>query len=433
MGSRGHHADVGGITPGSMPPFSTRIEEEGVQIHNFKLVERGVLREAEMLALLQSGEYPSRNPQQNLADLKAQIAANEKGVQELGKMVQQFSLPVVQAYMGHVQDNAEESVRRAITRLKDGAFTLPLDNGAQISVAVKVDAASRSATIDFTGTSAQQSNNFNAPTAVCVAAVLYVFRSLVQDDIPLNAGCLKPLNVIIPPGSMLNPLPPAAVVAGIRLGLLDPRVDVETRGGQLTIEWASASGDLALWYTGEEIVVFDFGSNTEVWREAVKCKKSKDPNFAYYCFGMLSPRQSKAAWRVTEGEYVLVDLKSAQKVVIPNAGWHPFFSPDDQCFSVGGRFYLTQTGEEMDNPFPFSVRQGLSFSDTCAVRTRGSLMAVQQDRGSSPIELWDTGSGQLLATIDDPFVVRQVNFAFTKSGLVLHTDYGAMSIYSCAL
>ena len=194
-----------------------------------------------------------------------------------------------------------------------------------------------------------------------------------------------------------------------------------------------ASGDLALWYTGEEIIVFDFGSNTEVWRETVKCKKSKNPNFAYYCFGMLSPRQSKAAYRVTEGEYVLVDLKSAQKVVIPNEGWHPFFSPDDQCFSVGGKFYLTQTGEEIDNPFPFSVRQGLSFSDTCMVRTRGSLMAVQQDRGSSPIELWDTGSGQLLATIDDPFVVRQVNFAFTQSGLVLHTDYGAMSIYSCAL
>ena len=214
VGSRGHHADVGGTTPGSMPPFSTRIEEEGVQINNFKLVDRGRLREREMLDLLASGEYPSRNPQQNLADLKAQIAANEKGVQELRKMVQQFSLPVVQAYMGHVQDNAEESVRRAITRLKDGAFTLPLDNGAQISVAVRVDAASRSAEIDFTGTSAQQSNNFNAPTAVCMAAVLYVFRSLVDDDIPLNAGCLKPLNVIIPPGSMLNPRPPASVVAG---------------------------------------------------------------------------------------------------------------------------------------------------------------------------------------------------------------------------
>ncbi len=214
VGSRGHHADVGGTTPGSMPPFSTRIEEEGVQINNVKLVERGVLREAEMVALLQSGEYPSRNPQQNMADLRAQIAANEKGQQELRRMVAEFGLDVVQAYMRHVQDNAEESVRRVITRLKDGQFTLPLDNGAQISVAVKVDAKSRSATIDFTGTSAQQSNNFNAPTAVCMAAVLYVFRTLVQDDIPLNAGCLKPLKVIIPPGSMLNPNPPASVVAG---------------------------------------------------------------------------------------------------------------------------------------------------------------------------------------------------------------------------
>ncbi|KRD25603.1 5-oxoprolinase [Acidovorax sp. Root267] len=214
VGSRGHHADVGGTTPGSMPPFSTRIEEEGVQINNVKLVERGVLREVEMIALLESGEYPSRNPQQNMADLRAQIAANEKGQQELRRMVGEFGLDVVLAYMNHVQDNAEESVRRVITRLKDGAFTLPLDNGAQISVAVKVDAKSRSATIDFTGTSAQQTNNFNAPTAVCMAAVLYVFRTLVDDDIPLNAGCLKPLNVIIPPGSMLNPNPPASVVAG---------------------------------------------------------------------------------------------------------------------------------------------------------------------------------------------------------------------------
>lgn len=214
VGSRGHHADVGGTTPGSMPPFSTRIEEEGVQINNVKLVERGVLREAEMIALLQSGEYPSRNPQQNMADLRAQIAANEKGQQELRRMVGEFGLDVVQAYMRHVQDNAEESVRRVITRLKDGQFTLPLDNGAQITVAVRVDAKSRSAEIDFTGTSAQQANNFNAPTAVCMAAVLYVFRTLVQDDIPLNAGCLKPLKVIIPPGSMLNPNPPASVVAG---------------------------------------------------------------------------------------------------------------------------------------------------------------------------------------------------------------------------
>lgn len=214
VGSRGHHADIGGTTPGSMPPFSTRIEEEGVQLDNVKLVEGGRLREAEMLALLASGEFPSRNPQQNLADLKAQIAANEKGVQELRRMVREFGLDVVQAYMRHVQDNAEESVRRVITKLKDGAFTLPLDNGARISVAIRVDAASRSAEIDFTGTSAQLENNFNAPTAVCMAAVLYVFRTLVGDDIPLNAGCLKPLKVIIPEGSMLNPRPPASVVAG---------------------------------------------------------------------------------------------------------------------------------------------------------------------------------------------------------------------------
>ncbi|MDB5742922.1 MAG: 5-oxoprolinase [Polaromonas sp.] len=214
VGSRGHHADVGGITPGSMPPFSTRIEEEGVQINNFKLVDRGVLREAEMVALLKSGEYPSRNPQQNMADLKAQIAANEKGVQELRKMARQFGLEVVLAYMRHVQDNAEESVRRVITRLKDGEFTLPLDNGAQIKVAIRVNNIERSAEIDFTGTSPQQANNFNAPTAVCMAAVLYVFRTLVDDDIPLNAGCLKPLKVIIPQGSMLNPNPPASVVAG---------------------------------------------------------------------------------------------------------------------------------------------------------------------------------------------------------------------------
>jgi 5-oxoprolinase (ATP-hydrolysing) len=219
VGSRGHHADIGGITPGSMPPFSTRIEEEGVEINNFKLVDRGVLREHEMLALLRGegpsgAKYPSRNPEQNLADLKAQIAANEKGVQELRKMVDQFGLDVVQAYMRHVQDNAEESVRRVITRLKNGSFTLPLDNGAQIQVAIRVNVAARSAEIDFTGTSPQQENNFNAPTAVCMAAVLYVFRTLVDDEIPLNAGCLKPLKVIIPPGSMLNPNPPASVVAG---------------------------------------------------------------------------------------------------------------------------------------------------------------------------------------------------------------------------
>ncbi len=218
VGSRGHHADVGGATPGSMPPFSTTLEEEGVQITNFKLVENGRLREAEMVQLLESGRYPSRNPAQNMADLKAQIAANEKGVQELKSMVSQFGLDVVQAYMQHVQDNAEESVRRAITqlagRMQQGSFTLPLDNGAQIQVSVTINAQQRTVKIDFTGTSLQLSNNFNAPTAVCMAAVLYVFRTLVDDDIPLNAGCLKPIEVIIPHGSMLNPNAPASVVAG---------------------------------------------------------------------------------------------------------------------------------------------------------------------------------------------------------------------------
>ncbi len=214
VGSRGHHADIGGTTPGSMPPFSTRIEEEGVQFDNVKLVEGGRFLEDETRALLESGPWPSRNPAQNIADLKAQVAANEKGVRELAQMADQYGLEVVRGYMRHVQDNAEESVRRVITKLKDGAFTLPLDNGARISVAIRVDAAGRSAEIDFTGTSAQLENNFNAPTAVCMAAVLYVFRTLVDDEIPLNAGCLKPLKVIIPEGSMLNPKPPASVVAG---------------------------------------------------------------------------------------------------------------------------------------------------------------------------------------------------------------------------
>jgi len=214
VGSRGHHADIGGITPGSMPPGSRVVEEEGVLIDNFLLVEQGRFREKETVALLGSGRYPVRNVQQNIADLQAQIAANEKGVQELGRMVEHFGLDVVRAYMRHVQDNAEESVRRVIGVLKDGAFDYPLDNGARIRVRIEIGADRRSARIDFTGTSAQLPNNFNAPSAVCMAAVLYVFRTLVDDDIPLNAGCLKPLEVLIPEGCMLRPRYPAAVVAG---------------------------------------------------------------------------------------------------------------------------------------------------------------------------------------------------------------------------
>ncbi|MFN0302909.1 MAG: hydantoinase B/oxoprolinase family protein [Burkholderiales bacterium] len=214
VGSRGHHADIGGMTPGSMPPDSTVVEEEGVLIDNWKLVARGELREKETIALLSSGRYPSRNVEQNMADLRAQVAANEKGVQELHRMVGHFGLDVVKAYMRHVQDNAEEAVRRVIDVLKDGAFEMAMDNGGVIKATITINHADRSATLDFTGTSAQLPNNFNAPSAVAMAAVLYVFRTLVDDDIPLNAGCLKPLNVVIPEGSMLRPRYPAAVVAG---------------------------------------------------------------------------------------------------------------------------------------------------------------------------------------------------------------------------
>jgi 5-oxoprolinase (ATP-hydrolysing) len=214
VGSRGHHADIGGITPGSMPPGSRTVEEEGVLIDNFLLVEQGRFRECETLGLLASGRYPARNIAQNVADLRAQVAANEKGVQELRRMVEHFGLDVVRAYMGHVQANADESVRRVIGVLKDGEFDYPLDNGARIRVAIAIGPDRRSARIDFSGTSGQLPNNFNAPAAVSMAAVLYVFRTLVEDDIPLNAGCLKALEVVIPDGSMLRPRYPAAVVAG---------------------------------------------------------------------------------------------------------------------------------------------------------------------------------------------------------------------------
>lgn len=214
VASRGHHADIGGITPGSMPPNSISVTQEGVLLDNFQLVSDGKFQEQELLKLLNIGEYPVRNPAQNLADLQAQIAANQRGAEELLKMVEHYSLEIVQAYMGFVQDNAEESIRRVIDVLQDGEFTYPMDSGGQIKVAITIDKSARSAKIDFTGTSPQQTNNFNAPAAVCKAAVLYVFRTLVDDDIPLNAGCLKPLEIINPEGCMLNPCYPAAVVAG---------------------------------------------------------------------------------------------------------------------------------------------------------------------------------------------------------------------------
>ena len=214
VASRGHHAEIGGITPGSMPADSHQIQEEGVLLDNWLLAENGQFREAETRRLLTEASFPSRNPDTNLADLRAQIAANQKGVDEVRKMIEHFGLDVVQAYMRHVQDNAEEAVRRVIERLDDGEYRYRMDSGATIAVRVTVDRANRSAAIDFTGTSPQLDTNFNAPSSVATAAVLYTFRTLVADDIPLNDGCLRPLQIVVPDGSMLSPSYPAAVVAG---------------------------------------------------------------------------------------------------------------------------------------------------------------------------------------------------------------------------
>ncbi len=212
--SRGHHADIGGIAPGSMSPAATRIEEEGVYIDPFKLVENGRFREDAVRALLAAGPYPARDPAQNIADLKAQVSANAKGVAELGKLVAHYGLDVVQAYMGHIQDNAAESVARIVAQLEPGSFTVETDTGARIQVEIHVDRERRRATVDFTGTSAQQPDNFNAPEPITRACVLYVFRTLIDDDIPLNAGCLRPIDIVVPEGSMLAPRYPAAVAAG---------------------------------------------------------------------------------------------------------------------------------------------------------------------------------------------------------------------------
>jgi len=212
--SRGHHADVGGSAPGSMTPLATTVDEEGVLFDNFMLVDQGEFREEALVELLTNHKYPVRNVHQNVADLKAQIAANEKGVQELRKMTDHFGLETVQAYMGHVQDNAEESVRRVIEALADSTYEYPTDQGSTIKVKITVDKEKREATVDFTGTSEMKPNNFNAPEPVTRAAVLYCFRVMVEGHIPMNAGCLRPINIVVPEGSMLRPHYPAAVVAG---------------------------------------------------------------------------------------------------------------------------------------------------------------------------------------------------------------------------
>lgn len=266
LGSRGHHADIGGTTPGSMPPDSKTVEDEGVLLDNVLLVDGGRFLEAEAIAILKSGKYPSRNPAQNIADLKAQIASCEKGAQELRKMVDQFGLDVVRAYMRHVQDNAEESVRRVISRLKDGAFTYPMDDGFEIKVKVTVNHKDRTARIDFTGTSGQHPTNYNAPKAVCVAAVLYAFRCLVDADIPLNGGCLKPLEIIIPEGSMLDPVYPAATVAG---NVETSQCITDTMFGALGV-MAAAQGTMNN---------FTFGNNDYQYYETICGGSGAGPDF----------------------------------------------------------------------------------------------------------------------------------------------------------
>lgn len=266
VGSRGHHADIGGITPGSMPPYSHNVEEEGVLIDNLRLVATGSLLEGEMRQVLSEGLYPARNVDQNMADLRAQIAANEKGVQELQRMVHHFGLDVVQAYMNHVQDNAEESVRRVIHHLSSGHFEYPMDNGALIRVAITVNKQTRSATLDFTGTSQQQASNFNAPLSICRAAALYVFRTLVDDEIPMNEGCLKPLQLIVPKGSLLNPQYPAAVVAG---NVETSQAIVDTLYGALGTMGA-AQGTMNN---------FTFGNNDKQYYETICGGAGAGPNF----------------------------------------------------------------------------------------------------------------------------------------------------------
>ena len=266
VASRGHHADIGGKTPGSMPPDSVHIEEEGVLIDDFLLVDGGRLLEREVSDLLASGRYPTRNVSQNIADIRAQIAACERGIQEVRGMVGQFGLDVVQAYMGHVQDNAEEQVRRVIGKLGDGSFKYELDDGSHVQVAISVDREARSAKIDFTGTSPQQHSNFNAPSAVARAAVLYVFRCLVADDIPLNDGVLKPLEIIIPEGCMLNPQYPAAVVAG---NVETSQVVTDTLFGALGVMGASQG----------TMNNFTFGNDTYQYYETICGGNGAGPGF----------------------------------------------------------------------------------------------------------------------------------------------------------
>ncbi|MCM1984056.1 hydantoinase B/oxoprolinase family protein, partial [Lyngbya confervoides] len=267
VASRGHHADIGGITPGSMPPHSRTIAEEGILLDNLPLVRQGEFLEQDLRSHLGQGPYPARNIDQNIADLRAQVAANARGVQELVALVQRYGLQTVQAYMQHVQDNAEESVRRAIDRLQDGQFVYPMDEGCEIRLQITIDRQQRTAHIDFTGTSPQQANNLNAPRAICKAVVLYVFRTLVEDDIPLNAGCLKPLHLTLPEGCLLNPIYPAAVVAG----------NVETSQALANALYGALGVMAAAQGTMNN---FTFGNQTHQYYETICGGSGAGPDFA---------------------------------------------------------------------------------------------------------------------------------------------------------
>jgi len=266
VAARGHHADIGGRTPGSMPPDSRSVIDEGVLIDNVLLVDQGRLLEAQVRALLASGPYPARNPDQNLGDLKAQIAACVTGAQALQRIVERYGLAVVQAYMDHVQDNAAEEVRRVLATLKGGAFAYEMDNGAVVRVRIEVDQTTRTAVVDFTGTSPQLDSNFNAPFSICRAAVMYVFRTLVEDDIPLNDGCLRPVTIVAPEGSMLNPRYPAAVVAG---NVETSQVVTDALYGALGV-MAAAQGTMNN---------FTFGDETRQYYETICGGSGAGPDF----------------------------------------------------------------------------------------------------------------------------------------------------------
>jgi 5-oxoprolinase (ATP-hydrolysing) len=266
VAARGHHADIGGITPGSMPPESREVGEEGVLIDNFLLVDAGRFRERETLELLRSGRHPARNPAQNVADLKAQVAACAKGAAELQRMLELYGREVVSAYMRHVQDNAAEAVRRVISALREGSFQYEMDDGAVVRVRIAVNQSERRATIDFSGTSEQRTNNFNAPAAICRAAVLYVFRTLIDDDIPMNDGCLRPLELVVPEGSMLKPRYPAAVVAG---NVETSQVIIDALYGALGV-LAAAQGTMNN---------FTFGDGTYQYYETIAGGSGAGPDF----------------------------------------------------------------------------------------------------------------------------------------------------------